>query len=627
MGKRKGGYYAVRKGRITGVMGTWTECEDSVKGYPGAQYKKFSTQSEAVQYCTAAPVRGVEAAPQSLWSKFYYAVRKGRTCGVFSTWQECMNSIDKFPGAEFKKFDSSAGANDYLATIPSSEAVAGENISYGGTEEQTVDQKRCFVNAVKRMISSSPRMSEEIKFSRTQLEAIEKMLRGESIFLSGPGGVGKSFVVRVFSNVMKSCRGIPGTKRVAFTATTGCAACGISGETIHSWAGVGTSLSSDLTAMQLNWRLDKAAKQRWRYTDCLVIEEISMMSASSLDKLSQLASVVRKNKLPFGGLQVILCGDLFQLPPVESTASYCFQADVWPQLFASPQSVVLLTGIIRQEDESFCQLLNELRWGYISENTNSVLTMKSTLGGTSKSMSASGAVKLFSLKKDVSRINTRNLSILHGRSVIYEAMDSNHGESNWSCRLDRETRAERTVELKVGAKVMLLQNLSCSVGLANGTIGEVVRFESKSGDDSDLLPVVRFLIPRMIGGGADLERGARTAGLRKRLDTNSKGYRVFENMGYCPWNGLGKYKSGIIDPIEVEFDNRCSLGLTTPTTAIIERTIDFEKFHLMDAYQEILATRKQIPLALAYAITIHKVCVKCLLLLSLTDNSWGRLKA
>ncbi|CAM9188589.1 unnamed protein product, partial [Ectocarpus fasciculatus] len=362
------------------------------------------------------------------------------------------------------------------------------------------------------------------------------MLRGESIFLSGPGGVGKSFVVRVFSNVMKSCRGIPGAKRVAFTATTGCAACGISGETIHSWAGVGTSLSSDLTAMQLNWRLDKAAKQRWRNTDCLVIEEISMMSASSLDKLSQLASVVRENKLPFGGLQVILCGDLFQLPPVESTASYCFQADVWPQLFASPQSVVLLTGIIRQEDESFCQLLNELRWGYISENTNSVLTMKSTLGGTSKSMSASGAVKLFSLKKDVSRINTQNLSILQGRSVIYEAMDSNHGESNWSCRLDRETRAERTVELKVGAKVMLLQNLSCSVGLANGTIGEVVRFESKSGDDSDLLPVVRFLIPRIIG----------------------------------------------------------------------ERTIDFEKFHLMDAYQEILATRKQIPLALAYAITIHK---------------------
>ena len=125
-------------------------------------------------------------------------------------------------------------------------------------------------------------------------------------------GTGKSYVIKVLLNILES---LQLKSKIALTAPTGVAACNIRGMTIHAWSGIG--LGKDPTEQLVGIvSRSRDAKKRWLETDILVIDEISMLPAELFDKISQVGSRIRNNPAPFGGLQVILCGDFYQLPPV-----------------------------------------------------------------------------------------------------------------------------------------------------------------------------------------------------------------------------------------------------------------------------------------------------------------------
>ena len=176
---------------------------------------------------------------------------------------------------------------------------------------------------------------------------MESILSGHSTFFTGPAGSGKSHVLSTLlkantdgfgrntnsnnnnNNDNHNSNGQP--KNIVVTATTGVAACNVGGITIHSFGGVGAGNGST-AEMAKRVMGNEYTKQRWREVDILVIDEISMLSASFLDKLSFIASRARNDRRPFGGVQLVLCGDFFQLPPVDLNNGFAFEAKCWTEV-------------------------------------------------------------------------------------------------------------------------------------------------------------------------------------------------------------------------------------------------------------------------------------------------------
>ena len=156
------------------------------------------------------------------------------------------------------------------------------------------------------------------KFSSEQLKVLEMVRKGESVFFTGSAGTGKSYL-------LKQIMGILPPESTFATASTGSAACQIGGMTLHSFAGIGTGIAPIEQCIAQASRQHRAAQ--WRKCQCLIIDEISMIDADYFDKLDAVAKAVRKSKRPFGGIQLVLCGDFLQLPPVskDGEKKYCFQ--------------------------------------------------------------------------------------------------------------------------------------------------------------------------------------------------------------------------------------------------------------------------------------------------------------
>lgn len=152
-----------------------------------------------------------------------------------------------------------------------------------------------------------------ITLSEEQEHVIELARRKMNIFYTGSAGTGKSVLLKELIKTLKSMYGNTGA--VAVTASTGLAACNIGGITLHSFAGIGLGIGDE--AMLLK-KVRRSAKhrERWKSIKALVIDEISMIDGNLLDKLDGIAKTIRRSKKPFGGIQIILCGDFFQLPPV-----------------------------------------------------------------------------------------------------------------------------------------------------------------------------------------------------------------------------------------------------------------------------------------------------------------------
>ncbi|CAG9564653.1 unnamed protein product [Danaus chrysippus] len=324
--------------------------------------------------------------------------------------------------------------------------------------------------APKKLYSPSP-LSTTSSLNEEQTRVLEACLSGQNIFFTGSAGTGKSFLLK------RIVAALPPDVTMA-TASTGVAACHIGGTTLHAFAGIGDGSG---TLENLCERATKSAlvAQKWRKCKHLIIDEISMVDGLYFEKLEAVARHVRKNNKPFGGIQLILCGDFLQLPPVvdknRSGKKFCFQTSCWDKCI---KLCFELKQVHRQTDQEFISILNNIRIGRVTKEISERL-----LKTASQKIESDGilATRLCSHTNDSKSINNSKLRDLEGEEKIFSAQDSD----NASTLLDMQTIAPSKLVLKVGAQVMLLKNINVNAGLVNGARGVVVRFDEG-------LPVVRF---------------------------------------------------------------------------------------------------------------------------------------
>ena len=299
-----------------------------------------------------------------------------------------------------------------------------------------------------------------------QALALEIMLSGESVLLTGPAGSGKTFVLADFIRRAKR-----EGKTVAVTATTGLAASHLNGSTIHSWCGIGIHVKLPAGFVR---GLSQSRKDTIIKTDVLIIDEISMLHDFRLDLVDQVTRAVRSEPdKPFGGLQVILCGDFFQLPPVnrktEMQGGFVTSSKVWPEL--NPV-ICYLEEQHRQDDDSFLSILNALRAGDVRRHHAQALL---------KQVEApiEGAVtELHTTNADVDWINAVQLEGMAGDEHIFHM--EMKGKANYVESLKRSCLAPEQLVLKVGALVMCIKN-SPDKKFVNGSLGIVKSFDEISG--------------------------------------------------------------------------------------------------------------------------------------------------
>lgn len=320
--------------------------------------------------------------------------------------------------------------------------------------------------------------------SPEQKRAYEAVIRGENIFLTGPGGTGKSHLIAMIAEALTQ-RGLT----YSITAMTGCAALliGKGAKTLHSWAGIGLGkgpLEASVAYINKTYPL----KKRWKKTEVLIIDEISMMTPDLLELLDGIARNIRGKDRPMGGIQVVFVGDFLQLPPVAKggAVKFAFESPVWWELISE---TIQLKRIFRQEDPTFQKILDEARLGDVSPESLAVLKKRCDLSWDNEPIQPT---LLFTRNADVDSINNSNLAQLDGELLTYKARTIPNGHPLADAeraveKLDKDANYVPELILKVGAQVMLITNLDQEKGLVNGSRGVVIAFREEVN-----WPVVRF---------------------------------------------------------------------------------------------------------------------------------------
>lgn len=318
-----------------------------------------------------------------------------------------------------------------------------------------------------------------------QQKVLNILKQGKNVLLTGPAGVGKSFIINEYK---KYC--IDNDIKVAITATTGSAGLLIGGCTLHSWAGIGKGDGSVDKLVDLI-KNNIFSYKRWISTKVLVIDEVSMLHPDLFDKLDLIGKNIRKkNYLPFGGIQLILCGDFLQLPVVKCDR-YCFESDKWNNTI---HHVIELTTIMRQSDPTFQKCLMEIRHGLCSPETYDILVTR-----VNENVEKNGIkpTQLYSNNASVDNINEQEFAILREKNHEirrYKAVTtvksyktvSNEVKKLLIDRMDRDCMAVTDLELAIDAQVMVLANLSSTI--VNGSRCVVIDFDIITG-----YPIVRFM--------------------------------------------------------------------------------------------------------------------------------------
>lgn len=312
-----------------------------------------------------------------------------------------------------------------------------------------------------------------------QKQALSVMLSGQSVFLTGAPGAGKTYVLNEFVR-----RAVRQHKVVAVTASTGIAATHIGGTTIHSWSGLGIRDSLNDWDRERLLATERLVK-RYNATDILVIDEVSMLHGMRLDLVNEVCKLLRKNDAPFGGLQVILVGDLFQLPPISRSGQavdFVHLSAAWAEL---DPKICYLTEQHRQvESDELLDLLNAMRRGDVNEFHENILRERLAQQPDEKTP----VTRLFAHNIDVESINQKRLDALNNESKLYSMQTK-----GVAAKVEQLTKSVLTpveLVLKKDAEVMFVAN-NFQAGFVNGTRGRVAGFK-------DGLPMVELVNGKII---------------------------------------------------------------------------------------------------------------------------------
>ena len=352
------------------------------------------------------------------------------------------------------------------------------------------------------------------ELSIEQQKAFDKYVQGENIFITGPGGSGKSALIRKIKEHSQ--------KNIQVCALTGCAAILLNckAKTLHSWAGIG--LGNGPENLIITKILHSNYKRKsWRETNVLIVDEVSMLSLKLFDLLDKIGRIVRKNPRPFGGIQVIFSGDFYQLPPVGSkddtdSMRFCFESDNWNDIFKK-ENQIQLVKIFRQTDDVYSNILNQIREGRIKRKSHDLLLQY--VGRTAEEGLLFEPTKLFPTKNKVEYINNTKMSALIGEEKTYSIkplvdlemskenkyVRSQYNDNDIKTELDYLTRnvtCDINITLKIGCQVMCIINIQDDITdkdgnknknkerdlkLCNGSQGIVTSFCVQSG-----LPIVKY---------------------------------------------------------------------------------------------------------------------------------------
>jgi len=316
-----------------------------------------------------------------------------------------------------------------------------------------------------------------------QRRAVDLALSGKSFFLTGAGGTGKSYTIRSIIEALNK-QG----KDVALTAMTGCAALllGKGAKTLHSWAGIGLG-KEDVNTILMKLRKSFKGKKGWQSSDTLIIDEVSMMQPELLDKLDLIGKAILKSDKPFGGIQLIMVGDMYQLPPVnkesQGGAFFVFESSTWKHII---QDAVVLRTIHRQSDPVFLKILDEARAGRLSQESIQILESRKTTEWKKLEIKPT---LLFTKRADVEQINNTQLQKCEGDDKVFRARTNKTqryllGHSVQQVtdyaieKMDKSGAYVPELTLRVGAQVMLLTNKFMEQGLVNGSRGIVESFST-----------------------------------------------------------------------------------------------------------------------------------------------------
>ena len=385
--------------------------------------------------------------------------------------------------------------------------------------EEKKEKKRREEEEEKRKLREYNKEMSTTTLSVEQLCALQQFEDEDNLFITGEGGTGKTLLIK---HLVASAK--RNFKKVQVCALTGCAALllGCNARTIHSWSGIrlGKGEPSEIAEMVMSYY---KARFAWLNTDILIVDEVSMMSKRIFDILDYVGKRVRKSRLPFGGIQVVFVGDFFQLPPVVSKSdteednTFCFESENWYNTFPMDNHIVLKT-IFRQEDPLFRGILSNVRSGTMSSEHSGLL--KTYVNRAFDADKHGGVVptKLFPTKNKVDIINKKMFDALDGDSYSFEYVamrtcstymdgpdrdkDINKKDKDRCAKLLHTNPEKVKYELETLAnncpcdKVLRLKvgaNVMCTVNLAL----------EKGICNGSLGKVVRFLDSPSQGGGGD----------------------------------------------------------------------------------------------------------------------------
>ncbi len=403
-----------------------------------------------------------------------------------------------------------------------------------------------------------------------QSSALDILKTGQNVFLTGSAGSGKTYTLNQYIDYLRARR-VP----VAVTASTGIAATHMSGTTIHSWSGIG--IKDELTDRDLtNLSRKQFLADRLKDTAVLIIDEISMLHAKQINLVSQVLKHVRKNDKAFGGIQVVVAGDFFQLPPIGSKGEsnrekFAFMSEAW---LDAKFHICYLSEQHRQVSEAanggldLDDILNQIRRQEVT--FEAIAALESTFDQNVDIK----RTRLYTHNLNVNKINDKELADLSGEMMRFEA--TSVGDSKLVETLKKTVRTQDDLVLKVGSKVMFIKN-NTELGVSNGTMGELIGFAAvKIDDDKDNSD---DLIAEDDAGDDD-KQTAKSVKEKSKKDKDKE---------------KAKAKKPTTQKMPV-------VRLNTGREVIAEP----EEWIIEDETGEVLASYEQVPLCLAWAITIHK---------------------